>query len=167
MLPRARAGRISRSTSCARDAMNSSVSARGSMSEVRSSRMRRTSPPNGVPPGSRRLMCGMPICPKDDARRRSCVVLPDPSPPSNTMTLPLAARLVTKLPEGDDGTLRALLDPVYDPVVHLRHDLVEILLRGDEPLIDGLSLHLSEQRIELAFHLLGGFLTALDHRLRS
>ena len=44
---------MARSTSCARDAMNSNASVLGTMSEAGSSRMRRISSPTTVPPGSR------------------------------------------------------------------------------------------------------------------
>src|SRR5436190_3000919 len=71
-----------------------------------------------------------------------------------------------ELSQRDDGARCALLDAVDDPVVHARHELVEVLLRGDEPLICRLALHLAEKRVEILLHLLRGTLAALDHLLR-
>src|SRR3954469_20158633 len=105
----------------------------------------------------------MPRSVRRSASRRSWVDFPVPSPPSKTMSRPPFA---TASAERDDRARRALLDPVHDPIVHARHQLVEILLRRHEPLIRRLALHLAEQCVEIFLHLVGGTLAALDHLLR-
>ena len=60
-------------------------------------------------------------------RGASWVDFPDPSPPSNTTQHARVGR--RRSPERDDRARRALLDAVDDPVVHLAHHLVEVLLR--------------------------------------
>src|SRR5688500_6100445 len=142
--------------------MNSSASARASISHSRSSTRRRISAPSTVPPGSRRQRCGIPAEASESASRRSWVDFPEPSPPSKTIRRPSCA---TTSAECDDGAGRALLDAVDDPVVHARHQLVEVLLRRDEALVDHLALHLPEERVEILLHLLRRTLATLDHLL--
>src|SRR6185295_5878766 len=128
---------------------------------------RRTSVPSGVPPGSRRQMCEMPRRSNRAESRRSCVVLPEPSPPSNTISRPVDAPLVIQSSQRDDRARGALLDAIHDPIVHLRHDLVKVLLRRNQTLIHRLALHLAEQGVQLALHLLGWALSTLNHLLRA
>ncbi len=87
--PRASAGRITRSTSSARDAMKSIASARGVRSACfGSSSQRRMSSPSGVPPGSRTVVWATSLCVSHTSSRASWVVLPAPSGASNTMSRP-------------------------------------------------------------------------------
>src|SRR5258708_19757504 len=147
--------------------MNNSASARGITSDPGSSSTRRTSLPNGVPPGSCSVTCRTPRASSDAASRASCVVLPEPSPPSKTMILPRPAEsCVTGSPQGDDRARGAPLDAVGNPVVHPHHELVEVLSCGDQSLAHAVRLHLREERVQFLFHLRRGSLATLDHRLR-
>src|SRR5258708_13388678 len=104
--------------------------------------------PKGVPPGSWSVTCRTPRASSDAASRASCVVLPEPSPPSKTMILPRPAEsCVTGSSQGDDRARGAPLDAVGNPVVHPHHELVEVLLRGDQPLVPAVRLHLREDRL--------------------
>src|ERR1043166_10022438 len=137
--------------------MKSSASVRGVMSDAGSSSKRRISSPSGVPPGSRSWIALRPRERIHAATRRSCVVFPTPSAPSNTISAPRGMSS-----QNDDRARGSLLDPVEDPVVHLPHRLVEVLLGHDQPLIHALHLHLREQRVEPLLHVRRGMLTAGD-----
>src|SRR5689334_21598540 len=133
------------------------------MSEAGSSSTRRNSSPRGVPPGSRTETTSVPRARSHSTRRRTCVLFPAPSGPSSTTSRP---RAMPALSERDDRTRRAHVDAFEDPVVHATHDLVEVFLRDQQPLIRRAALDLSEQRIELFLHRFGRTLTALYHLLR-
>src|SRR4051812_5591800 len=113
------------------------------MSEAGSRSKRRISSPSGVPPGSRTATTFRPAAPSHSASIRICVVLPAPSGPSRTMRGMMGA----DSSQHYDWTRRALVDSVLNPFVRAHHELVEILLRRDEPLIRGLHLDLAEQFI--------------------
>src|SRR6185437_9496245 len=144
--------------------MKRSASARAVLICVGASRISRTASPSGVPPGSRRCTQAIPRRVSSATSRPACVVLPTPSAPSNTtssprVTLPYSAKR-------DYGALRAFLDPVADPVVHVPHDLVEVLLRNSDTLIRRIALHLGEKLIQLLLHVLCRILATLQHGLR-
>src|SRR5258705_5770327 len=65
-----------------------------------------------------------------------------------------------------DRTGRALLHAVHDPLIHAKHQLVEVLLRRDRALVGGLRLNLLEHAVELLLHLRRRILSALDQLLR-
>src|ERR1700722_5382501 len=144
-------------TSWARAARNKSSSARGSIVTLGSSNNARTRSPSALAPGSRTN-----TAPTDSASRDACVDLPTPSVPSSTMRRPGMGRRLT---QRDDRALRALPNAVQDPVVHVDHGLIEVLLRGNRPLIDRLALDLAEQVIELTLHIGRGAFPALDQLL--
>src|SRR3954467_12047989 len=79
--PAPSAGAITPSTSSARAAANSAVSAHGLIS-TRSSKRRRISSPSTVPPGSRVATTSLPSARRASASRFACVDLPEPSTPS-------------------------------------------------------------------------------------
>src|SRR5215213_9614478 len=141
--------------------MNSNASARGTMSDEGSRRMRLISSPTMVPPGSRTATTSLPRAASHSASNRSCVLLPAPSAPSNTTSSPRGMRSA----KGDDRTRGPLLYSLEDPVVHAAHGLVEVLLRDEQTLIGRTTLDLPEQRIELALHLFSRTLPALQHAL--
>src|SRR5579862_2010427 len=142
--------------------MKRSASVRAATCEAGSSSSRRISSPSGAPPGSRNLRCGTPARASASARRSSCVLFPAPSTPSKTISRPPAIGS----PQRDDGARRALPDPIEDPLVHLHHHLVEVLVRDHHPLVRRVGLHLAEQAVQLLLHLRRRVPTLLDHPLR-
>src|SRR6476661_1845768 len=148
--------------------MNSAASVAAPISSSRSlSRISRIRSPTGVPPGSRSSRCARPFASSQRPSRATWVDFPAPSGPSTTSSSPRLVPVTARSAEGDDRAGRALLDPVDDPVVHLHHHLVVVLLRDDEPLVSRVLLHLAEQGIEVVLHLLARPLPALDHLLRA
>src|SRR6476620_5928029 len=129
--------------------MKSSASDDGVMCWAGSRSSPRIASPRGVPPGSRSGSTSFPFARSASESRRSCVVLPAPSDPSSTISRPG----IRRSGERYDGAGRALLHAVHDPVVHLVHDLVEVLLRRDRALINRVRLNLGEQIVKLFFHL--------------
>ncbi len=83
---------ITRLTWSARSAANSSASARGAMSVSECSNRLRIAWPRSVAPGSRVTRTSRPSARRVAARRSICVDLPEPSPPSNAISRPPAAR---------------------------------------------------------------------------
>src|SRR5262245_58587193 len=74
-----------------RAALNRSASDKGECGAVAGSRIRaRTCSANGDPPGSRVTTGSMPRAASLSASSRTCVDLPEPSPPSKVMNLPVA-----------------------------------------------------------------------------
>src|SRR5580658_5191518 len=84
--PSARAGRITLSTFCAREARNRSSSARGVTCLLRT--RDRTVSARASPPGSRVRRTRIARCSRKLVRSDICVVLPAPSTPSNVINRP-------------------------------------------------------------------------------
>src|SRR5688500_12791852 len=141
--------------------MKSSASALACISWGASRSSRRISLPSAVPPGSRTARNGTPAAARSLVRRRICVDFPAPSGPSKTISTPAGMSA-----QGDDGARAALLDPVEDPVIHLHHELVEVLLRDRGALVDRARLGAAKQRIELLLHFHRRLFPTLDHLLR-
>jgi hypothetical protein len=98
--PRARAGRMTSATSCARAALNSNASVSGWIvpDPLRSSNRSRIRSPRIVPPGSRTSVTGSPACSSREWIAWAWRVLPAPSGPSSVMNQPDGAddpRVVT------------------------------------------------------------------------
>src|SRR5687768_2622585 len=142
--------------------MNRSASVALVISRSGSRRISLIASPTGVPPGSRTATHGKPRTESRSASRFSWVVLPAPSGPSNTISLPVGILLR----ECDDWAGGALLHSVHDPLVHAQHRLVEVLLSRHRALVNRARLDLFEQRVELLLHLGGWLLAALDELLR-
>src|ERR1700730_14463410 len=104
MEPAARAGRMISEIDWPRSANMRAISAAGAMgpraaSDLESSRMLRMRSPRAVPPGLRMVMTWWPSAARVVARRRSCVVFPEPSRPSKVMKYPRG--IATSLPRRD------------------------------------------------------------------
>src|SRR5690606_14339243 len=95
--PAASAAASTSSTCTARAARARNSSARAGRSSP-SRISRRISSPTGVPPGSRPRRCGTPCAANHSASSRTCVLLPDPSIPSNTTNTPRRSELAPLTP---------------------------------------------------------------------
>src|SRR2546427_11038930 len=151
--PASSAGRISRSTRSARAARIRNSSAAGAMSCFDFRASFRAASATGVPPGSRTVSADRPrpgTGPRASAPAWSCPPPPAPPPPGTRPPLPRAPST-----QRDDRAGRALLHAVEDPLVDLRHQLLEVSLRGHHLLIHRIALDALEGGVGLLHELLG------------
>src|SRR3954454_2526543 len=146
--PASSAGAITPSTSSARAAANSAVSAHGLIS-TRSSNSRRISSPSNVPPGSRVATTSLPSARKASASRFACVDLPEPSTPSRvTNKAAHTIRAVRTVVTGGAGFIGS---NVVDALLARGHDVhvLDDLSRGNrENVADGARLHVGDIRLD-------------------
>src|SRR2546423_10065049 len=115
----------------------------------------------GVPPGSRTVTTSWPSATSRVARLRARVDLPAPSGPSTTTNTPEPpAPIPWSLTKRDDGARRPLLHAVVDARIDLRHQLLEVGLRGHDLLVHRIGLDALYRPI-VALHLLLRGLAAL------
>src|SRR4051812_45655872 len=139
--PASSAGAITPSTSSARAAANSAVSAHGLIS-TRASNSRRISSPSNVPPGSRVATTSLPSARKASASRFACVDLPEPSTPSRvTNKAAHTIRAVRTVVTGGAGFIGS---NVVDALLARGHEghVLDDLSRGKrEDVAEGPQLH--------------------------